>query len=203
MNIVRAIGGSAMDKREQRFRDLYEEARPRVLRYVTRRCMNSEDAAEIIAETFTIAWRRIDDVPAGADGVLWLFGTARNLLSNERRRAQRRSETVERLGTVLARGQIHAVDPIDEDRLRAASLLARLSPDEQEILMLATWEGLTSEELATTLGCSSIAARLRLHRARSRLNREMKVFDRPKQDPALQHEVSNAEQTAPGRRAIQ
>ena len=35
--------------------------------------------------------------------------------------------------------------------------------------MLVAWEGLTPCEAAVVLGCTSTAARLRLHRARNRL----------------------------------
>jgi RNA polymerase sigma-70 factor (ECF subfamily) len=36
-------------------------------------------------------------------------------------------------------------------------------------LALACWEGLTSEQIAKVVGCTAIAARTRLHRARKRL----------------------------------
>ena len=52
---------------------------------------------------------------------------------------------------------------------------ARLRPDDREILALAGWEGLGSDEIATVLGCSRGAARLRLHRARKRLARQLQA----------------------------
>lgn len=51
--------------------------------------------------------------------------------------------------------------------LRAA--LASLSECDQEVLRLVAWDGLTSAELAAALGCTPVAARTRLHRARGRL----------------------------------
>lgn len=39
-------------------------------------------AADVVAETFPFAWRRVADVPLGPDGRLWLFGTARHVLAN-------------------------------------------------------------------------------------------------------------------------
>ncbi|MGP3918591.1 RNA polymerase sigma factor [Nonomuraea sp. 10N515B] len=50
---------------------------------------------------------------------------------------------------------------------------AQLSPDDREIPALVGWEGLGSDEIAAVLGCSRGAARLRLHRARKRLAREL------------------------------
>ena len=71
---------------QERFRLLYESHAGRVLSYAARRA-GAHDAPEVVAETFLVAWRRIDEVPE--DAVPWLFATARNCLLN-RRRSQRR-----------------------------------------------------------------------------------------------------------------
>ena len=52
------------------------------------------------------------------------------------------------------------------DLLRAIS---QLSADDQEVLLLAGWDGLDSSGIAAVLGCSVAAARTRLSRARRRL----------------------------------
>ncbi|MFI7030038.1 RNA polymerase sigma factor [Microbispora rosea] len=62
-------------------------------------------------------------------------------------------------------------DREDLDAVRAA--FRRLGPDDREVLALVSWEGLGSAEIATVLGCSRGAARLRLHRARKRLAGEL------------------------------
>ena len=46
--------------------------------------------------------------------------------------------------------------------------LAQLPARDAEVLRLDAWEQLTGEELAYVLGCSTAAARVRLHRARRR-----------------------------------
>ncbi|MGH2922081.1 MAG: sigma factor-like helix-turn-helix DNA-binding protein, partial [Gaiellaceae bacterium] len=55
----------------------------------------------------------------------------------------------------------------------AAAAFARLREEDRELLALAAWEGLDPGEIATVLGCSRNAARIRLHRARRRLTRDM------------------------------
>jgi DNA-directed RNA polymerase specialized sigma24 family protein len=57
--------------------------------------------------------------------------------------------------------------------LRAA--LTSLSQRDQEVLRLVAWDGLTPAQLATALGCSPVAARARLHRARGRLARRLGI----------------------------
>ena len=50
-------------------------------------------------------------------------------------------------------------------------LLPLLKSAQQEILRLAYWDGLSSEEMATVLGISANSARVRLHRAREAFRR--------------------------------
>ena len=82
---------------ERRFRALFEAEARDVLGYALRRVEDREDAADVVAETFGVAWRRIDEVPAGVEGRLWLFGVARRVLSNQRRGALRRRRLADRM----------------------------------------------------------------------------------------------------------
>ncbi len=156
------------ENREARFRMLFEAGRSRLGSYTLRRTASPEDAADILAETFLIAWRRLEDVPEGEAGVLWLYATARHLLANQRRGQQRERLLVERLASELGKA-VAQTDPIDHSSLDAARVLASLSAEDREILMLAGWEGLDSREIGAVLGCSAVAARIRLHRARGRM----------------------------------
>lgn len=158
--------------RKQRFEVIYVANYADILSYVRRRTDSHEDAADTLAETFATAWRRLDDIPEGRDARLWLFGVARRVLANGRRAESRRSELVERLGHQLALWAAESAEP--GDHLRGMQeAFAWLSPGDREILALAGWEGLSSDEIATVLGCSRGNARLRLHRARKRLARQL------------------------------
>jgi RNA polymerase sigma-70 factor (ECF subfamily) len=65
-----------------------------------------------------------------------------------------------------------AVDAIvvrrDEDS-QVLSAIAKLKPDDQEVLRLSAWEALTAPQIAEVVGCSVSAAEQRLHRAKKRL----------------------------------
>ena len=153
---------------EVRFRKLYAEHRGEILAYALRRVTDPEDAADVLAETFLVAWRRLDDLPPQGQARFWLIGVARRALANQRRGEDRRSKLVERLCSELAvnLGQ-GRVDAPDGGEVIAA--LATLDPADQELLRLNAWEGLEPSEAARVLGISSVAARSRLHRARRRL----------------------------------
>ncbi|MFD9947377.1 RNA polymerase sigma factor [Nonomuraea sp. NPDC059023] len=156
--------------RKRRFEEIYAAQYPDILAYIRRRMDGHDDAADALAETFSIAWRRLDDIPEGRRARLWLYGVARKVVANGHRAESRRSDLVERLGLHLAQWA-EASGPEEVTDVRKA--FSRLSQEDREVLSLAGWEGLSSAEIATVLGCSRGAARIRLHRARKRLAREL------------------------------
>ena len=161
----------APDQRRQRFEALYGHFHGPVFGYVLRRTDNADDAADAIAETFLIAWRRLDDIPNGDQARPWLYGVARRVLANQRRGKRRRSTLADRL-----RAEIAVPDGQPEptgDLAPVAAAFGRLRQSDREILALEGWEGLTPGQIATVLGCSKNAARIRLHRARSRLTAQL------------------------------
>src|SRR4051812_46392002 len=79
--------------RAERFERLYDEHLEAVRRYVWRRDPSIAD--DVVAETFLVAWRRLDDVPESARP--WLIGVARNVRLNLRRGRQRQEAVVRRL----------------------------------------------------------------------------------------------------------
>lgn len=154
------------DDRRRRFEQVYNANHGPVLGYVVRRTGSPDDAADVIAETFLTAWRRLDDVPAGEEARPWLFGVARRVLANQGRAERRRIALGERLRSELAVARYGREPSAD---LRDVAAAFRNLPDaDREILALAGWEGLDPGQIAVVLGCSRNAARIRLHRARRR-----------------------------------
>lgn len=67
-----------MEERKGRFEAVYRATYDQILGYAVRRCDSPEDAADVVAETFAIAWRRVERLPEGDEARLWLYGVARN-----------------------------------------------------------------------------------------------------------------------------
>ncbi len=154
---------------EQRFAELFADTNRVLLAYAIRRVADPSDAADIVAETYLVAWRRLADVPPGDHARPWLFGVARRVLGNHYRGERRRTALADRLRANLS----EVVEPPSGVLTDVERALARLSPDDQEILRLAAWEELAREEIAIVLGLSRTAVRVRLHRARRRLAERM------------------------------
>jgi RNA polymerase sigma factor (sigma-70 family) len=161
----------AQTERRHRFEELYAAHQVPLLGYALRRTDTTDDAADVLAETFLTAWRRLDDVPPGDQARLWLYGTARRVLANHRRGERRRLALADRLKAELAVSYRQPDFPGGVAEIAAA--FRRLLVADQELLALAGWEGLGADEIATVLGCSRNAARIRLHRARRRLAAEL------------------------------
>ncbi len=150
-----------------RFGGLYRDQGRAILAYALRR-VDPEDAADVVAETFLVAWRRLDEVPNDAAAKLWLFGVARRVIANRHRAERRRTRLGERLAESLRTDLATQPAPTGEaaEVLRA---MGGLGDDDRELLLLVSWEELSPGEAAKVLGISSLAARSRLHRARRRL----------------------------------
>lgn len=152
------------------FELFYLEHLDQVRAYCFRRADTSL-AEEVVSQTFEIAWRRRAEVRMASRA--WLFGIARRVLANQRRSDRRQRDVATRLAEEARSEGEQATDakPIFE-------ALARLSQLDQEALMLAAWDGLASGEAAQVIGCSPVAFRLRLHRARRRLGNELGQLER-------------------------
>jgi RNA polymerase sigma-70 factor (ECF subfamily) len=161
-------GALARELAQIRFGQLYREQGRAILAYALRRVEDPEDAADVVAETFLVAWRRLDEVPGDAGARLWLFGVARRVIANRHRAERRRTRLGERLAESLRTDLATQPAPAGEaaEALRA---MGGLDDDDRELLLLVSWEELSPGEVAKVLGISSLAARSRLHRARRRL----------------------------------
>lgn len=155
---------------QARFAKLYREEGRAILEYALRRVEDREDAADVVAETFLVAWRRLGEVPLGDGARLWLYGVARLTLANLHRAERRRTRLGRRLAETLRTELATHAAPVGEAAavLRA---LGGLGAEDRELLLLVSWEGLSPGDAARVLGITALAARSRLHRARRKLRR--------------------------------
>jgi RNA polymerase sigma factor (sigma-70 family) len=179
----RSLNGVAPDARAG-FEQLFRDTRTDLLAYIIRRSQNAEDAADVLAETYLIAWQKLDAIPTGERARLWLFGVARNLLLKGASRRRSRHALVERLAGERLAGELRSAHPThapveDEGSSAIRAVLATLPERDREILMLTAWEGLTPKQIAAVVGTPVNIVRVRLHRARTRLKRDLTAPRRP------------------------
>jgi RNA polymerase sigma-70 factor, ECF subfamily len=158
----------AQDPREHRFRDIYSANYGRVRAYALRRLASPDDAADVVAEVFTTAWRRLADVPAPPNDRLWLYGVARRAIAGHQRGTRRLRNLRARLASsaLVRQPSISSHDPVQDPLLAAVD---SLPPAEREALRLVLWEQLSHADAAKVIGCSVNAVGIRVHRAKARL----------------------------------
>jgi RNA polymerase sigma-70 factor (ECF subfamily) len=157
-----------MDENEARMEALFRRHYRDVAAYVRRRA-EPDLVDDVVAETFLVAWRRLEDVPV--DARPWLLGVARKALATQRRSRTRRGSLQDRL---------EATATLEERDLRpnelgVADALLRLSAKDREAITLVAWDGLSPSEAALVVGQSPVAFRVRLHRAKQRLRRRLEA----------------------------
>lgn len=155
---------------DAKYNQLFERHHPDVLAYFLRR-LDGHEAEEATAEVFVVAWRRIDDVPSGAETRPWLFGVAHNVLRNRQRAIRRASRLLARLAAT-PNEQAPTPETVvlrrNEDQM-ILDLLERLRPTDREVLRLRLWEEATFDEIAAVMDCSLHAAEQRYRKALIRL----------------------------------
>jgi RNA polymerase sigma factor (sigma-70 family) len=156
----------ATDERERVFNALYDANYAAVRAYAYRRDRASAD--DVVAETFLVAWRRLEQIPGEAQ-LPWLLGVSRNTLLNLHRGERRRREREYREAAMAMAAGSSRSDDHTEAGPGILLLLERLRPADREVLQLVAWERLDRAAIASSLGCSRANVALRLHRACGRL----------------------------------
>lgn len=150
------------------FRSFYERHLGAIRGYALGR-VGPEAAEDIVSETFSEAWssRSSFDVRA-ASGRPWLYGIATNVVARHRAREERWLEA-NRVAMSGADGApsgavtAYALDP------ELVYAIGELGPGLRDVFLLTALADLTVVETARALGITAVAARVRLHRARTQL----------------------------------
>ncbi|MBP7706424.1 MAG: sigma-70 family RNA polymerase sigma factor [Candidatus Aminicenantes bacterium] len=156
--------------RPDAFEPLVTPYRRPLLALAWRLTRDAEEARDVAQEALLRAYRSLAGYDTGRSFRNWLFQIAAN---EARDRYRRKARETAAFGAVAAaapptespeagreRGEVRS------DILRA---LAVLSPREREVLVLRDLEELDVRETARTLGCSAVAVRVHLSKARRKL----------------------------------
>lgn len=93
---------SSREARTSRITALVEGEAGALLNYFARRTTTTDDAADLLGETFVVVWRRERIVPEDQVAVRkWLYGVARKVLAGHHRSSRRRHALTERLSAEL------------------------------------------------------------------------------------------------------
>jgi RNA polymerase sigma-70 factor, ECF subfamily len=142
--------------------NLYDRYARDLLRF-TRRITSSEDAEDVVQNTFLRVLQRAARYDASVTSARpWLFGIAARVAQERRRALRRFTATLVAFGTSPPRSPPSPT----ETRRDLAKALARLSAAKRITLILADVEGFSSKEIARMLSIPVGTVWTRLHHAR-------------------------------------
>jgi RNA polymerase sigma-70 factor, ECF subfamily len=153
---------------EPDFSALYQRYAHNVYRFALYLSGDFALAQDLTADTFARAWVARDRIRVGSVNA-YLLMIARNLYRDEKRR--RAPVALPDGMDVIDNGARLAASVEARDELRRVLAALREIPDgEREVLLMATVEGLSHLAIAGALELSVDAVKVRVHRARVRLN---------------------------------
>jgi len=157
------------------FEAFYREHVVAVERFIARRVRSPEIAADLTADVFLAAIEAAAGYsPVRGSQRAWLFGIARHRIADNYRAAAQES----RARAVVVGSELLDSDDLARvhERLDAEAAarelylpMSSIPEGERAVLELVALDDLSIAEAATALGISTVAARVRLHRARRRL----------------------------------
>jgi RNA polymerase sigma-70 factor (ECF subfamily) len=153
---------------------MYDAHHKQVLAYCLRR--SPGEGRDVAADTFAVAWQRIDAAPDDGGALPWLYTIARKVLANNHRSRASAKRLKARIGGV---DRLRPVEPDIQvvrrwEEQRVVKAVNRLRPNDRQVLLLVTWEELSHAQIAGMLGISVAAVGQRIHRAKKRLRRQLK-----------------------------
>lgn len=151
------------------FTELYQDHYSSVRAYSSA-CVSGGDVDDIVAETFLVAWRRWEDIPADWTRG-WLIGVARNVIRGRQRASRRATAFVDQLTAEVAPEEVGVDDQhiVGQQVQTLRTALSTLKSSDQEVLVLAGPYEFSLQEIALAMGITPNAAGVRVHRARERL----------------------------------
>lgn len=161
------------------FEAFYRENVEAIQRFIARRTDDPHLAADLTAEVFLAAieaaprYREERGTPRA-----WLFGIARIVLAGESRRSARERRAVARVAgrRLLDNDDVARIQERIDAEAQARSLygaLGRLPDSQRAVFELVALDELSVIDTAAALGIRVVTARVRLHRARMTLRREL------------------------------
>jgi RNA polymerase sigma-70 factor (ECF subfamily) len=165
--VERALNGD-----QQAFGLLVRRHERLVFRIVGGFLRNPEDVKDVAQETYLRAFEGLKTFRPGAPFGPWVARIATRASYDRLRQRRRTSEVAwddlspaEQAGAqVLAAGEGAADQAAARDLLERA--MACLAPKDRMVLILSDALGFSGVEVAQAMGCSALAGRIRLHRAR-------------------------------------
>lgn len=183
--------GSSGSLRQEEFRLIYDKFYDDIFRYCLRRVPNVNEAEDLLADIFTVAWSKFDSLKVVDEALPWLYTIARNVTNNHWRKNGTKLKLFNKLHNKKNQSNIDADSTFNDADVSTQYIfdaLNKLKPNDREILRLSCWEELNTREIALVLGVSENAVNIRLHRSKDRFGKILeKSIETMKENYSFEH----------------
>ncbi|MFC1614268.1 sigma-70 family RNA polymerase sigma factor [Gemmatimonadota bacterium] len=183
------------------FEQIYELYQPKIRRYLNR-LVGEAEAEDLAQEVFVKVSRALPNFRGESQVSTWVFRIATNAARDKLRSSSYRRNLTESLPIdSVAEAELEAIDSstaaAESGSSAAGSLIKKemnecirdyiekLTPDYKSVVLLSELEGMKNREIADVLGISLATVKIRLHRARQQLKKELDsncIFYRDERD---------------------
>ena len=166
------------------FQEIYKEFHPKILYYIAK-VRGTHEAEDITQEVFEKVNRGLDGFKGESKLSTWIYRIATNtaldkLRSSSYKHSSKHTSLQETAQTEDLNTLTGQTDPsLDEQVIRkemndcVREYIDKLPPDYRSVLILSEIEGFKNREIATILEISLENVKVRLHRARASLKKEL------------------------------
>jgi len=166
------------------FKKIYQEFQPKIVQYLSR-LVGNQDAADVAQEVFAKVSRGLETFKGQSKLSTWIYRIATNtaidkLRSASFKRAFESTSLIDESTVEESKDAFVLRDPsIDRKVIRkemsqcVREYIDRLSPDYRTVLVLSELEGFKNREIAAILEISLENVKVRLHRAKASLKKEL------------------------------
>lgn len=169
-------GTDKVENKKERFLSLFKEYESRIYNFIYRMTQNEADAEELTQEVFIRVWNGLDDLRSDLSPAPWLYRIASNVCLDffRKNKKELKDLPLEMGGESLYDAKI----PLIEDEIYKAKMaecikgyIMTLPEDYRAVILLHDIEGFKNSEIANMLDISLELVKIRLHRARGRLQK--------------------------------
>lgn len=180
-----------MNERELDFQNIYDTFQPKIHRYLTR-LVGEYEAEDLTQEVFVKISQRLKSFRGESQLSTWVYRIATNAALDKVRSPSFQQMVQKRsLSNSIAEGEIEIEDKVvwtgekitsvDQQLIRKEmndcirNFIEKLPENHKTILVLSELEGLQAREIAEILQITLDTVKIRLHRAKAKLKKELET----------------------------
>jgi len=171
-----AIIRSCQSGKSEDFALIYDRYIRQIYNFIYYKTLHKETAEDLTSQTFMKALKAMGDFKSGTGTFsAWLYMVARNSVIDHYRSAKNDANLEDIFDLASdADPLVDADNAVTLEKVR--SYLAKLKPEQRELVTMRLWDGLAFKEIADALGLSEANSKMIFYRTMTKLREELSLI---------------------------